>query len=119
MRWWNSILSASSKETTSKEPSHARAKTWAGTSLEAGKAPEKVPAVLPLAAPANVVANTSAFTYAQLKAPGPYPPGIDTMRREEYLSPSEFSSVFGITVENFSVLPKWKKNQQKKARGLF
>ena len=96
-----------------------RAKTWACTPLEAGKTLENAPAILPLVAPANVVANTSAFTYAQLKAPGPYPPGIDTMRREEYLSPSEFASVFGITVEIFSALPKWKKNQQKKARGLF
>jgi hypothetical protein len=78
--------------------------------------PDRPPSAAP---PAAAAVTTSTFPYAQLKAPGPFPAGIDTTIREEYLSPPEFAEVFGITVDAFHVMPKWKRNQLKKARGLF
>eukprot|EP00475_Leptophrys_vorax_P036482 TRINITY_DN6174_c0_g2_i2.p1 TRINITY_DN6174_c0_g2~~TRINITY_DN6174_c0_g2_i2.p1 ORF type:complete len:648 (+),score=43.93 TRINITY_DN6174_c0_g2_i2:255-1946(+) len=45
--------------------------------------------------------------------------GIDTTKREFYLSDSEFSRLFGCEKSKFYALPKWKQDQQKQAFGLF
>jgi len=45
--------------------------------------------------------------------------GIDSKRRETYLSDSEFQTVFGVTKEEFYQQPRWKQDQQKKKADLF
>lgn len=57
--------------------------------------------------------------YAQLKAPGPYPMGVDPIQREVYLSEEEFESLFGMCREDFNDEPRWKKIEKKKKLGLF
>jgi len=44
---------------------------------------------------------------------------VDDRRKETYLSPEEFQNVFGMTIEEFSSLPKWKQSNAKKKVGLF
>lgn len=46
--------------------------------------------------------------------------GIDSSKKEQYLSPDEFASVFdGMSLEDFQGLPQWKRANLKKAAGLF
>ena len=45
--------------------------------------------------------------------------GIDTSRRESYLSPQDFRKTFKVSKEEFARLPKWKQEQQKRNSGLF
>lgn len=59
------------------------------------------------------------FPYDQLKAPGPYPSGIDVLRRETYLSNEEFQQLFGMDQAAFAAMPKWKQVNKKKELGLF
>ncbi|XP_066432124.1 villin-1 isoform X2 [Eleutherodactylus coqui] len=47
------------------------------------------------------------------------PPGVDACRKEEYLSSEEFAAIFGMPPAAFQVLPEWKKQTLKKAKGLF
>ncbi|CAL4102752.1 unnamed protein product, partial [Meganyctiphanes norvegica] len=42
------------------------------------------------------------------------PEGVDPATKEMYLSAADFKSVFGKNKEEFSVLPKWKKDMMKK-----
>ncbi|EFJ19773.1 hypothetical protein SELMODRAFT_177604 [Selaginella moellendorffii] len=65
-------------------------------------------------------AATGPFSYEILKVKSSSnPPGIDVTKRESYLSPEEFKSVFGMEVDQFRALPKWKQDQYKKAADLF
>lgn len=59
------------------------------------------------------------FTYEQLKAPGPYPNGIDVLRRETYLSDEAFQELMGMDKAAFAAMPKWKQVNKKKELGLF
>ena len=45
--------------------------------------------------------------------------GIDPARKEDYLSDSDFASVFGMERAAFGALPAWKRLQKKKEVGLF
>eukprot|EP00753_Platysulcus_tardus_P014808 PLAT4544.1.p1 GENE.PLAT4544.1~~PLAT4544.1.p1 ORF type:complete len:858 (-),score=452.55 PLAT4544.1:277-2784(-) len=55
--------------------------------------------------------------YEALK--GPCPPGVDPTCKEQYLSDAEFMTVFGCSKAEFASLKKWKRNDKKKAAGLF
>ncbi|CAN0907789.1 VLN2 [Linum grandiflorum] len=60
------------------------------------------------------------YSYDQLKARSENPvTGIDFKRREAYLSPEEFQTIFGVEKEAFYKLPKWKQDIQKKKVDLF
>jgi len=59
------------------------------------------------------------YTYDELKAKPP-PATVDATRLEEYLSDAEWATVFkGQDRATFAALPKWKKDNAKKAVGLF
>ena len=60
----------------------------------------------------------STYTLDELKA-NPPPDGVDTTRREEYLSNDEFQKVFGMDKAAFGAKPKWKRSNLKKQHGLF
>lgn len=45
--------------------------------------------------------------------------GIDKNIREQYLSPEDFEEVFKMTKEEFSKLPKWKRDNKKRELHLF
>lgn len=46
-------------------------------------------------------------------------PGLDYTKREQYLSPSDFQSVFGCSKEEFLTWPKWKQKKVKLNVRLF
>lgn len=54
-----------------------------------------------------------------LRAPGPYPADVTTTIREAYLSVQEFKAIFGLSKQEFYNMPKWKRNNIKKEKGLF
>uniref|UniRef100_H2VDH5 Advillin n=2 Tax=Takifugu rubripes TaxID=31033 RepID=H2VDH5_TAKRU len=47
------------------------------------------------------------------------PEGVDPTQKEKHLSDSDFSSIFGITNEEFAGLPRWKQLNMKKEKGMF
>ena len=47
------------------------------------------------------------------------PADVDPAVKERYLAPAEFKEVFGMTLEAFTGLPGWKRQQLKKKVGLF
>jgi hypothetical protein len=59
------------------------------------------------------------YTYVRLKAPGPYPKGVDVNQRELFLSPLEFRNVFGMSREQFNCLSLDKKRLLKKQKDLI
>uniref|UniRef100_A0ACD5WVP1 Uncharacterized protein n=1 Tax=Avena sativa TaxID=4498 RepID=A0ACD5WVP1_AVESA len=69
---------------------------------------------------ANENGGETTFSYDRLisKATDPVR-GIDSKRRETYLSDSEFQTAFGVTKEEFYQQPRWKQDQQKKQADLF
>jgi hypothetical protein len=76
------------------------------------------PAPAPAPAPAPVSYSASGtFSYEDLKSGSP--DGVDPAKKESYLEPSVFQSVFGMTKEAFEGLPKWKKDAAKKKVGLW
>lgn len=77
-----------------------------------------VPVAKPEAAAAAPAAGT--FTYAQLKGTDCEVRGqIDPKKKEEYLSDTEFSELFGMNKETFSALPAWKRKKAKVTKELF
>jgi len=61
---------------------------------------------------------SSFYPLEELKEP-PYPSDVDPANREDYLSESEFSSLFGLPRSDYKIMPKWKKQNLKKKHGLF
>jgi len=57
------------------------------------------------------------FSYAELN--GVFPKGVDPTKKEAYLSEEEFTVVFGMGTAAFGELKQWKKNDLKRAKGLF
>uniref|UniRef100_A0A8C5HXF9 Advillin-like n=1 Tax=Gouania willdenowi TaxID=441366 RepID=A0A8C5HXF9_GOUWI len=47
------------------------------------------------------------------------PEGVDPSQKEKHLSDSDFSSVFGMTKDDYASLPQWRQLQLKKERGMF
>jgi hypothetical protein len=45
--------------------------------------------------------------------------GIDLSKKEMYVSNETFQQLFEMTKETFASLPKWKRDEKKKAVGLF
>ena len=48
-----------------------------------------------------------------------WPKGVDPTCREEWLSPTEFEAVFGMTFQQFKALPRWRKAMMKREVLLF
>ena len=76
---------------------------------------------LSVAAASSKYAAFSDFvcSYAQLKAPGPYPDQVNPAEREMYLGDEEFSKLIGMDKDKWASTPKWKKANVKKKLGLF
>ena len=95
--------------------------TPSSKNIHAAPAPAAAPAAsspstsTKVAAPAN--ATPGAFTYEQLK--GQLPDGVDPAQKEEYLSDKEFNEVFGTDRASFRAMPKWKRDDAKRKKGLF
>lgn len=53
------------------------------------------------------------------KQPNELPDGVNPSQKEKHLSEPDFSSIFGISKEDFGHLPKWKQLNLKKEKGLF
>ncbi|XP_073490475.1 villin-1 [Aquarana catesbeiana] len=53
------------------------------------------------------------------KNPDELPPGVDPTRKEDFLSNEDFERILGISMAEFKALPEWKKQNLKKASGLF
>ena len=64
-------------------------------------------------------ADGMVYPYSALKAPGPYPDGINLAYREAYMTAAEFTSVLGVSKTGFYASPKWKRTQLRKNTGLF
>jgi hypothetical protein len=47
------------------------------------------------------------------------PPGVDSGKKEEYLSDADFEAVFKMKKDAFAKLPGWKKTELKKSNNLF
>jgi len=59
----------------------------------------------------------SKFDYAELN--GKFPEGVDPTRKEAYLTDAQFQEVLGMSPAAFAELKQWKRNDLKKAKGLF
>ena len=67
--------------------------------------------------PAPEPAPAGYFSLAELQSG--CPAGVDPSHKELSLDPAEFSSVMGVSPEEFTKLPKWKQSAAKKKAGLF
>uniref|UniRef100_A0A3Q3CJ21 Advillin n=1 Tax=Haplochromis burtoni TaxID=8153 RepID=A0A3Q3CJ21_HAPBU len=47
------------------------------------------------------------------------PEGVDPKQKEKYLSDTDFTTVFGMTKDEFVSLPQWKQLKMKKEKGMF
>jgi len=47
------------------------------------------------------------------------PEGVDVRKKEMYLSDEDFQGVFGMTKDEFVLVPEWKRNNMRKEHGLF
>jgi len=59
------------------------------------------------------------FSYSELKAPGPFPPGINIQERERYLKDKDFETVFKMSRSEFNSLSKWRRTAMKKELALW
>ena len=65
------------------------------------------------------LADGTTFSLEQLQAPGPFPAGVETSKREQYLSAEDFQALFGMDSAAFDALPAWKKKNLKTKHKLF
>jgi len=68
---------------------------------------------------AKPAAITEFFSYEQLRNKEDLPAGVDSTRKEAYLTDPDFEDVFGMDKLSFSELPKWKQQTIKKTKDLF
>ena len=73
----------------------------------------------PPALPLSASAGTPVYDVERLRAPGPYPDGVNVCSRETYLSDAQFLSEFGVGKVAFAAWPKWKATKKKKDLNLF
>lgn len=93
-------------------PAAAAAPAPAAATVAAAAAP---PAAAPAAAaPAG---SDKTYTYEQLK--GARLPDVNWAQREQRLTDSDFATVFKMSRAEFNALPGWKRDEKKKAVGLF
>lgn len=59
------------------------------------------------------------YSHDELKASQGRPADVDPARREQYLSESDFQSLFGMSMADFLKQPKWKQQNAKKSKDLF
>jgi len=59
------------------------------------------------------------YSYEELRTSQGLPPGVDPVRRESYLTDTEFLARFGMTKVEFGRLPKWRQANKKKELALF
>jgi len=71
----------------------------------------------PPPAPAPVASANGTFSPAALREG--VPPGVVATNKEDYLSPADFMSVFGMDKAALAAMPKWKRDAKKKEVGLF
>jgi hypothetical protein len=62
--------------------------------------------------------TTSTYALAQLQA-AELPEGVDSTKKEQYLSEADFKTVFGITKSEFNAMPAWKAAGLKKKVNLY
>jgi len=109
-----------SKKKTFVDPYEARlAKIKAANPAE--PEPEKPVPTPPPAAPVTAPGDGYTLNYETLKKPSDAPElkGLDLMKKEQYLSDTEFEKVLGSPRGEFNAMKPWKQNQIKKAAGLF
>lgn len=53
------------------------------------------------------------------RAAAELPEGVDPAEKEKHLSDEDFTSIFGMTKDDFASLPHWKKLSMKKEKGMF
>lgn len=49
----------------------------------------------------------------------PLPEGVDASKLENHLNADDFKKVFGVTLEEYNAMPKWKRDAKKKESKLF
>jgi hypothetical protein len=69
--------------------------------------------------PPNSPPDIRIFPYAELRAPGPYPNGVDVSNREQHLDNAQFEQMFRMRRSAWPTVPPWKQQSIKKALGLF
>ncbi|XP_068102153.1 villin-1 [Hyperolius riggenbachi] len=86
------------------------ANEFAGTQLESFTAQTNLGSFVSKSYPAELLVN---------KTPDELPPGVDPTKKEQYLSNEDFVNILGMSPGEFQGLPEWKKQNLKKASGLF
>jgi hypothetical protein len=69
--------------------------------------------------PPTATTDFRVFPYASLRAPGPYPSGVDVAYREQHLDDAQFESLLKMPRSQWVQVPPWKQQKVKKALGLF
>lgn len=105
-----------------KDPYQAKLDALAAEKAKKTVVQTPAPAPAPTPAPAPVKSNASAagkgkFSYEQLR--DGLPDGVEPTLKEEYLEDASFQTVFGMDRNSFKGLPKWKRDEAKKKKGLF
>ena len=61
--------------------------------------------------------KTNKFDVAILKST--FPEGVDPAIKEQYLTPEQFKIAFGMEIEKFNELKKWRQLDLRKEKGFF
>ncbi len=106
-----------------KDPYQAKLDALAAEKAKKTGAQAPAPAPTPAPAPAQGPVRTAPsavkgkYTYEQLR--DGLPEGVDATQKEECLDDAAFQTVFGMDRNSFKALPKWKRDEAKKKKGLF
>lgn len=76
-------------------------------------------ALTPCCCPVPPAGHRRSYSYSSLVSDVQWPADVDPSRRELFLSPAEFSEVFGMSWDAFRKLPQWKRLELRKRHGLF